>query len=151
MMGESPVPTSDRNRTPYVVWFTWTGPTWPSSSHTALMPKFASVDDYLASLPAEQREVVEEIERRVLLVAPGADRVIRYDMPTWQVEGVSLVHVAGWKQHVSLYPVPPAGDSDLDADLAPYAGAKGTLKLPYPQVDYALIERVVRRLLETCL
>lgn len=50
--------------------------------------------------------------------------------------------------HVSLYPVPPAGDSDLDADLAPYAGAKGTLKLPYPEVDYALIERVVRRLLE---
>ena len=113
------------------------------------MPKFASVDDYLASLPAEQREVVEEIERRVLLVVPGADRGIRYDMPTWQVEGVSLVHVAAWKQHVSLYPVPPAGDPDLDADLVPHAGAKGTLKLPYPEVDYALIERVVRRLLET--
>ena len=113
------------------------------------MPKFASVDDYLASLPAEQREVVEEIERRVLLVAPGADRVIRYDMPTWQVGGVSLVHVAAWKQHVSLYPVPPAGDPDLDADLVPYAGSKGTLKVPYPEVDYALIERVVRRLLET--
>jgi len=45
--------------------------------------------------------------------------------------------------------VPPAGNSDLDADLVPYAGAKGTLKLPYPEVDYALIERVVRRLLET--
>ncbi len=47
------------------------------------MPKFASVDDYLASLPAEQREVVEEIERRVMLVVPGADRVMRYDMPPW--------------------------------------------------------------------
>ena len=113
------------------------------------MAKFASVDDYLASLPAEQRAVVQEVERRVLLVVPGADRVIRYDMPTWQVEGASLVHVAAWKHHVSLYPVPPAGDPDLDAELAPYAGAKGTLKLPYAQVDYALIERVVRRLLET--
>lgn len=91
---------------------------------------------------------MEGIERRVLLVVSGAHRVIRYDMPTYQVDGVSLLHVAAWKQHVSLYPVPPAGDSDLDADLAPYAGAKGTLKLPYPQVDYALIERVVRRLLE---
>jgi uncharacterized protein YdhG (YjbR/CyaY superfamily) len=113
------------------------------------MPKFASVDDYLASLPAEHREVVEEIERRVMLVVPGADRVMRYDMPTWQDEGASLVHVAAWKQHVSLYPVPRERDSDLDADLAPYAGAKGTLKLQYPQVDYALIERVVRRLIET--
>jgi uncharacterized protein YdhG (YjbR/CyaY superfamily) len=117
--------------------------------HTVVMPKFASVDDYLASLPSEHRVVVEEIERRVMLVVPSADRVMRYDMPTWQVEGVSLVHVAAWKQHVSLYPVPPAGDSELDAALAPYAGAKGTLKLPYPDVDYALIERVVRRLMET--
>ena len=113
------------------------------------MPKFDSIDDYLASLPADQRAVVEQIERRVLAVAPDATRVIRYDMPTWQVEGVSLVHVAAWKRYVSLYPVPSKGDSDLDADLAPFAGAKGTLKLPCSQVDYALIERVVRRLLET--
>ena len=61
----------------------------------------------------------------------------------------ATIATIAWKQHVSLYPVPPAGDSDLDADLAPYAGAKGTLKLPYPHVDYALIERVVRRLIET--
>lgn len=113
------------------------------------MPKFASVDDYLASLPVEQRAVVEEIERRVLAVVPGAERVIRYDMPTWQVDGTSLVHVAAWKKHVSLYPVPPEGDPQLDADLASYAGAKGTLKLPYSGIDYTLIERAVRRLLET--
>ncbi len=112
------------------------------------MPKFASVDDYLASLPGDQRAVLEEIEQRVLVVVPGAERVIRYDMPTWQVDGTSLVHAAAWKQHVSLYPVPPVGDLALDADLAPYAGAKGTLKLPYAEIDYDLIERAVRRLLE---
>lgn len=113
------------------------------------MPTFTSVDDYLASLPPEQRTVLEEIEQRVLTAAPGAERVIRYDMPTWLIGGTSLVHAAAWKQHVSLYPVPPEGDLALDADLAPYAGAKGTLKLPYAEVDYDLIERVVRRLLET--
>ena len=112
------------------------------------MPRYASVDDYLASLPEEQRAVMAEVERRVLAVAPGAERVIRYDMPTWQVEGRSLVHAAAWKQHVSLYPVPPAGDLALDADLAAYAGAKGTLTLPYATIDYDLIERAVRRLLE---
>ncbi len=112
------------------------------------MPKFASVDDYLASLTAEQRAVLEEIDRRVLAVVPRAERVIRYDMPTWQVDTTSLVHAAAWKQHVSLYPVPPEGDLALDADLAPYAGAKGTLKLPYANINYDLIERVVRRLLQ---
>ncbi len=110
---------------------------------------FETVDDYLASLPADQRAVVESIAARVLAVAPDATPVIRYDMPTWQLDGTSLVHAAAWKQHVSLYPVPPAGDAALDADLAPYAGAKGTLKIPYAEVDYDLIERAVRRLLET--
>lgn len=113
------------------------------------MPKFDSIDDYLASLPDDHRAVVEQIERRVLAVAPDATRVIRYDMPTWQVDGSSLVHAAAWKEHVSLYPVPAAGDADLNRDLAPYAGAKGTLKFSYAEVDYDLIERAVRRLART--
>ena len=46
--------------------------------------------------------MLEEIEQRVLAVVPGAERVIRYDMPTWQVDGVSLGHAAAWKHHVSL-------------------------------------------------
>ena len=36
-----------------------------------------------------------------------------------EVDGASFVHAAAWKQHVSLYPVPPVGDRALDADLAP--------------------------------
>ena len=114
---------------------------------SALMPKFASVDDYLASLPAEQREVVEEIERRVMRCCP-AQIGDRYDMPTWQVEGVSLVHVAAWKQHVSLYPGPPAGDPiwTPTSRRTPERKARSSCRTP---IDYALIERVVRRLLET--
>ncbi len=64
------------------------------------------------------------------------------------VDGTSLVHTAAWKHHISLYPVSPAGDLGLDTDVAPYPGAKGTLKLPYAMIDYDLVERVVRRLLE---
>ena len=125
----------------------WAGASTPP--HTWDVPKFDSIDDYLAALPADQRAVVEQIERRVLAVAPDATRVIRYDMPTWQVDGSSLVHAAAWKQHVSLYPMPATGDPDLDRDLAPYAGAKGTLKFSYAEVDYDLIERAVRRLATT--
>ena len=89
------------------------------------MPKFETVDEYLDALPDDQRVGIEQIAARVLTVAPAATSVIRYDMPTWQLDGKSLVHAAAWKQHVSLYPVPPSGDADLDRDLAPYAGAKG--------------------------
>ena len=112
------------------------------------MPRFATVEEYLAALAPERRAVLRAVAERVTAVVPEAEPVIRYDMPTWQVGGRSLVHVAAWKEHLSLYPVPPAGDAALDADLAPYAGAKGTLKLPYAEVDLDLVERVVRRLAE---
>jgi uncharacterized protein YdhG (YjbR/CyaY superfamily) len=112
------------------------------------MPRFRSIEVYLAALPDAQRAVIEEVDRRVLAVVPHAARVIKYDMPTWQVDGTSLLHAAAWKQHLSIYPVPPEGDPPLDAELAPYAGDRGTLKLPYAKVDYDLVERVVRRLLE---
>jgi hypothetical protein len=65
------------------------------------MAKFASVDDHLESLPAEKRAVLEEIEQRVLAVVPGAERVIRYEIPTWQVDGTSLVHAAAWNERVN--------------------------------------------------
>ena len=113
------------------------------------MPKFANVDAYLAALPAQSRTVVAEIGRRVVAVAPESTPAIRYDMPTWQLDGTSLVHVAAWKQHVSIYPTPPEGDADLDRDLAPYSGDKGTMKFPYDDVPYDLIQRAVARLRET--
>ncbi|MBA2954995.1 DUF1801 domain-containing protein [Nocardioides sp. MAH-18] len=113
------------------------------------MATFETVDDYLASLDERQRTAVEEIERRVLAVAPDATGVIRYDIPTWQVGGHSLVHAGAWKEHVAVYPVPPEGDADLDRDLAPYVAGKGTLRLPYDDLPFDLVERVVRRLLES--
>ena len=113
------------------------------------MTKFESVDDYLAAMPDDTRPVVEEIARRVLAVAPEATPVIRYDMPTWQLDGTSLVHVAAWKRHVSVYPTPPEGDAALDRDLAPYSGDKGTMKFPYDDVPYDLIQRAVARLRAT--
>jgi|SRR6478609_6079205 len=112
------------------------------------MAKFDSVQDYLASLDDRQRGAIEEIERRVLVVAPDATRVIRYDIPTWQVGGRSLVHAGAWQEHVAVYPVPPEGDPELDRDLAPYVAGKGTLRLPYDDLPLELVERVVRRLLE---
>jgi uncharacterized protein YdhG (YjbR/CyaY superfamily) len=113
------------------------------------MPMFESMDDYLDSLTNEQREVIEEIDRLVLTVAPGAERVIRYDIPTWQVAGQSLVHAAAWQNHVAVYPVPPAGDEELDRELQRHIAGKGTLKFHYGRLPYNLIERVVKRLLDT--
>jgi uncharacterized protein YdhG (YjbR/CyaY superfamily) len=51
--------------------------------------------------------------------------------------------MAGWKHHVSVYPV-PRGDDALDADLAPYLSGQSTIKLPLKEaVPWDLVDRAI--------
>ena len=96
-----------------------------------------SIDEYVAALAPAGAEVVEELRRRVHAVRPDVTEVLRYDIPTFQVDGRSRVHVAAWARHVSLYPVP-----------ATYGAGKGTLKLPLSEpVPWELVDRVLAALL----
>jgi uncharacterized protein YdhG (YjbR/CyaY superfamily) len=57
-----------------------------------------------------------------------------------------VVYFAGWKHHVSVYPV-PHGDDGLAAELAPYLAGKGTLKFPLAKpIPYSLIAKVAAQL-----
>lgn len=112
----------------------------------------ADVETYLASLPDDVRPVVAEIRRRIAAAVPDAGETISYAMPGMTLGGKVFVHFAGWKKHVSVYPVPDtADDADLAAAIAPYAGPKGTLKFPLARpVPFDVIERVAVRLAERC-
>jgi uncharacterized protein YdhG (YjbR/CyaY superfamily) len=69
-------------------------------------------------------------------------------MPTFTVGGSALVHVAAWKQHIALYPV-PTGDEAFERDIAPYRAAKSTARFPLRSpIPYDLIARLVVLLLE---
>jgi uncharacterized protein YdhG (YjbR/CyaY superfamily) len=112
-------------------------------------PTFAGIDDYISAAPVESQVVLEEIRRRVHDLAPGVEETISYQMPTFRLNGRSVVHVAAWKHHVSLYPVPDSVDGSLADDLAPYASGKGTMRFPLNDpIPYELVERVVQALLE---
>ena len=106
----------------------------------------ASVEEYLAGLSPEVREQVEAAWERVRAAVPDAEAVIAYGIPTLRVGGRSVVHLAGWKAHLSLYPV-PEGPADLVAECAPYLSGQGTLKLPYAGgVPLDLVGRVAAAL-----
>jgi uncharacterized protein YdhG (YjbR/CyaY superfamily) len=106
----------------------------------------ASVDDYIASLPADTAEVLEEVRRVILLAAPGAVETVGYGMPQVSLDGRGLIHFAAWKEHVALY----GGfvvDPELEGDLAPYRAAMGTLRFSLSQpIPLPLIERLVAAL-----
>ncbi|MET0458936.1 MAG: DUF1801 domain-containing protein [Ilumatobacteraceae bacterium] len=108
--------------------------------------KFTSVDDYIAAAAADVRPVLEDILRTMHEVVPGAGETIKYDMPTLTLDGRSVVHVAAWKHHIGLYPL-PAGDPALAAELAPYDTGKGTARFPLDQpIPVELIGRITAAL-----
>ena len=111
-------------------------------------PAPASVDEYIASAPAEVREVLQAVRATIRSAAPEAEERISYRMPAYFHRGV-LVYFAAFKQHIGLYP--PVRDPALRSELARYAGPKGNLRFPLTEpMPHALIRRVVAaRLSET--
>lgn len=103
---------------------------------------FESVDEYVASFPAEVREVLDEVRRTIHAAVPNAAEKISYQMPTITLDGTPLLHFSAWKTHIAIYPIPPT-DEPLTAALTPYRSGKGTLKFPLDKpIPYDLITRV---------
>jgi len=106
------------------------------------MPKFATVDEYIASFPPDTQLVLEKVRLAMRGAAPGTEERISYGIPTFTLNGRYVIYFAGWKLHISIYPI-PEGDAALAKDLAPYRAAKGTLRFPLDKpIPYDLIERL---------
>jgi uncharacterized protein YdhG (YjbR/CyaY superfamily) len=110
--------------------------------------RFATVDEYVESLPENVQTVMAGIRRSIRTVVPDVGETISYDMPTFILDGKPLVHVAAWKKHIGLYPLPPL-EGALAEEVAPYRAAKDTMHLKYSRpIPYDLVERVVAVMLE---
>ena len=90
--------------------------------------KFSSVEEYIASFPAEVQTRLKQLRSTIKKAAPKAEELISYNMPGYKQDGI-LIYFSGYKDHVSLYPR-PAG---FEKELKPYASGKGTIKFPNNQ------------------
>jgi uncharacterized protein YdhG (YjbR/CyaY superfamily) len=105
-----------------------------------------TIDEYLDGLPAPVRARMVELRELVHRLVPDAGERIRYGMPTFTVGDRSVVHVAAWKKHIALYPL-PTEPAELAAAAAPWRGAKDAMQLPHDRpLPTALLEQVVAAL-----
>ncbi|MBK6793730.1 MAG: DUF1801 domain-containing protein [Anaerolineales bacterium] len=105
---------------------------------------FQSIDEYIAACPLDSQDYLRRIRKLIRVLVPDAKEKISYQMAAFERNGRNLIHFAGWKKHVSLYPV-PAGSEAFERQVAKYAGGKGTVKFPLDEpLPLKLIERVVR-------
>lgn len=106
--------------------------------------RFDTVDEYIASFPSEVQVILEDVRSTIKSAVPGSGETIRYQMPCATLGDRYLIHYAGWKKHIGLYPVPVAG-ADLEPDIAPLRSDTDTVKLMYDrQVPHELLARIVQ-------
>ena len=105
---------------------------------------FQSIEEYIAACPPETHERLQEIRAAIKKIAPEAKERISYQMAAFALNGKNLIHFAGWKKHISLYPI-PAGDEAFEEAVSRYADGKGTLKLPLDEpLPMKLVNKVIK-------
>lgn len=110
------------------------------------MVKPTTVDEYLATVPAERRAGFEELRRIVRAVVPEPVESISYSIVGIRSGKKPIaIWIAAYADHYSLYPYTDEMKRDLGAELEPYLSGKGTIRLP---ADGPLPEQLIRRVVE---
>ena len=108
------------------------------------MAKYATVDEYMASLPEDRRAVIEAMRRTMSEAAPEATEKISYNMPALRLNGKFLASYEAFKNHYSVFPWTDRMAAELGDDLKPYMHGKGTLRFPAGQpVPADLLRRII--------
>jgi uncharacterized protein YdhG (YjbR/CyaY superfamily) len=107
-----------------------------------MKPPAASVDDYLAKLPGDQRAALEVLRAQIRAAAPEAAEAISYGLPTFKLNG-NLVHFGAAAKHCAFY---PGAVMDVFAGrLAGFETAKGTIRFqPDKPLPPELVADIVR-------
>ncbi|HLG11250.1 MAG TPA: DUF1801 domain-containing protein [Dehalococcoidia bacterium] len=114
-----------------------------------MSPVAASVEAYLAALPAEQQAALQKLGDVIEAVVPGAIEVISYGVPTFKFQGRSLVSLGAAKNHCSFFVQSPAVMEAFADDLGGYDTAKGTIRFqPAEPLPEELVRRLVRARIE---
>jgi len=105
----------------------------------------AQLRAYHSSLPPNTRRILKALQAEVRTAAPTAKPAFSYRIPAFAIEGRIVVWCAGWREHVSLYPVTKAMEQAGGGALSPYRNAKGTLRF---ELDAPLPCALIRRLIK---
>ena len=105
---------------------------------------FGSMDEYIATFPEETQKILEEIRALIKSMVPDAREKISYQIAAFELNGKNLIHFAGWKKHISIYPI-PSGTDAFNKEVSKYADGKGTVKFPLDKpMPMKLIGRIVK-------
>lgn len=110
--------------------------------------KFETVAQYIESFPVDTQKRLKKLETIIKKKVPGVTSRISYNIPGFFLDGKMVVYFAGFKNHVSIYPVPsgPAYDKLYEGYTT---SGKGTIQFPNDEpLPVELIEKIMAIMIE---
>jgi uncharacterized protein YdhG (YjbR/CyaY superfamily) len=87
-----------------------------------------AIDDYIAGFPDEAQVALRAVRRTLAAAMPDAEESISYRIPTFKLNRSYVAYFAGFKKHVSIYPL--LSETEFEDEVAPYRSGRATVKFP---------------------
>lgn len=87
-----------------------------------------TIDEYIEAQPKEVQKYLNQIRETIHRALPEAQERISWSMPTYW-KGYNIIHFAGFKKHIGLYPGPEAV-IEFAQQLEAYKTSKGSIQFP---------------------
>jgi len=105
----------------------------------------ATVSEYISSAPPKTRKSLRQIRGAIKKAAAGIKERISYRIPTFDLDGKYLLYMAGFKDHVSIYPATASMMAKYGKQLKPHRSGVGTLRFDLGEpLPLGLITKLAR-------
>ena len=110
----------------------------------AAMPA-SPVLQYIARQRPAQRKALKALRATIRKAAPGVTERVSYGIPAFEIDGKRLLYIAGFKEHVSVYPVTPGIAKKHAKAIAPFRSGRGTLRFSLDEpIPLGLVARLTK-------
>ena len=100
-------------------------------------------EEYCLDFPEETQEILENLKNFIQNLLPESELCINDGIPTFKMKGKNVIHFAGFRNHIGLYPSSEAIEIFAEK-LKKYKTSKGTVQFPLTEeLPFDLIQEIV--------
>ena len=108
------------------------------------MNSYKNIEEYIGKFPVGVQKKLIEIRQAIKDEVPEVEEKISYGIPTATLKGKYLIYFAGYKNHVSVYPVTTKVEKTVK-NIDKYRTGKGTLQFSLDKpLPVGLIRNVIK-------
>ncbi len=107
--------------------------------------KVNPIDNYLADVSTDKREVLEKLRHIILKTLPKAEEVISYGIPCFKLNGRAVVGFAAFKNHCTYFAWSGSVLDKLEKELAKFTYSKSGIHFtPEKPIPAALVNKIIK-------